>query len=179
MHLKPFMLALGFAATFQALPASAAERALPADQNTIDVCLSKAGESSETCIGIIYAPCIETAQGSSTMGMGECAARELAVWDAILNKSYQALLASSLGSTDAMPENRPPENRRPGVVKGSDIIRDMQRAWIAFRAKKCDVAAMQFEGGSASRVIYGDCSMRETARQALWLRAIADEMSSH
>ena len=175
--MKIAMYALAIGTLLAAAQARAADAPRPADQRAIDACLAKAGETPERCIGIVYDPCTKTPEGGSTMGMGQCSGRELAVWDAMLNTSFQALLRSSLGDADAMPENRPPENRRSAPVKGADILRDMQRAWIAFHAKKCDAAAMQFEGGSASRVIYGDCNMRETARQALWLRELAKDIS--
>src|SRR5436305_812347 len=101
-------------AVFFALIASgpiAAEPATPADQKVISACIAKAKSQPERCIGAIYNPCTKTSTGGSTMGMGQCAGREIAVWDAMLNSSYQTLLSSSLGDTDAMPENRPAENR--------------------------------------------------------------------
>jgi uncharacterized protein YecT (DUF1311 family) len=157
---------------------SAAEAPRPQDEATVNACLKASSDAPEPCIGTLYKTCTEAPGGSSTAGMGQCAAREIAVWDAMLNRAYQSLLAGPLGTVDAKPENRPPETRRASVVKGAELIRDMQRNWLSFRARKCDVEAMQYEGGSASRVVYGDCTMRETARQALWLRGLVEDLAS-
>jgi uncharacterized protein YecT (DUF1311 family) len=94
--------------------------------------------------------------------MKTCSAREAAVWDEHLNKAYQAALRSDLGQTEA-------ERDAGRKLKGTDILREAQRAWIAFRDKKCDAAALPMEGGTGAGVLIGGCYMQETARQALWL----------
>ena len=92
-----------------------------------------------------------------------------------MEASLAALMTGSLGQTDAQPYNRPDENRRDAPVKGTDILSDMQRTWVIWRAKKCDALAMQAEGGTLSRVIYGSCVYEETARHALWLKALVED----
>ncbi|MGO9685921.1 MAG: hypothetical protein ACLPTZ_25680 [Beijerinckiaceae bacterium] len=37
------------------------------------------------------------------------------------------------------------------------------------RDKKCDAAGLRMEGGRVSGILVGDCTLQETARQALWL----------
>src|SRR5581483_9954452 len=137
--------------------AAAAEPAQPQDRATIDACLQTAKDNPERCVGLVYTPCRDSRAGGTTAGMGGCAARETAVWSEKLDASLQALLAGPLGDTDAEPWNRPAENRRDATVKGRDILKDMQQTWIAWRAKKCDTLAMQAEGGTLSRVLYGSC----------------------
>ena len=106
--------------------------------------------------------------------MIECSGRELAVWDERLNDAYRKLVEGDLGQTDALPENRPAEARRDRPAKGAEIIRDIQRSWLAFRVRKCDVNAMTSEGGTLSRVLYSSCVMTETGRQALFLQSLAE-----
>ena len=167
-----FLIALGAVAAAQDLP-------LAEDRAAIDACLAKAADMPESCIGTAYARCIETPEGSTTAGMGACSWRETAVWDEKMDASLKQLLTGSLGQTVADPSNRPPENKRDGKVPGTDIINDMQKTWVMFRAKKCDTGAMQAEGGSLSRVLYGSCFYDETARHALWLATLVDDTKPH
>jgi uncharacterized protein YecT (DUF1311 family) len=157
------------------LPAAAQPLPRPADRVTIDTCLQKEEDAPERCIGLVYKACTDAPGGSTTAGMGFCAQHETQVWQEKMEASLRQLLAGSLGQIKAEPWNRPNENKREHSVAGADIINDMQRAWLAWRAKMCDTAAMQYEGGSLSRVIYGDCIFRETARHALWLAQQVDD----
>ncbi len=85
------------------------------------------------------------------------------------------MLDGPLGKTVAQPWNRPSENKRDHAVPGTDIINDMQKTWLIWRAKKCDTTAMQYEEGSLSRVLYGACIYEETGRQALWLKSLVED----
>lgn len=156
-------------------PSVALAQARPEDRAVIERCLQAEQEHPDRCIGLVYRPCSETTEGGTTAGMGVCAARETAVWTALMEASLATLTAGSLGQTDAQPHNRPNENRRSEPVKGAEILRDMQETWISWRAKKCDTAAIQAEGGTLSRVIYGACISEETARQTLWLRSLVED----
>ena len=158
-----------------ALPATAQPAPRPADRATIDACLQQQKDTPERCIGIVTKACTDAPGGSTTAGLGFCAQHEMQVWQEKMQASLKQLRAGPLGQTKAEPWNRPPENKREHAVPGADIIDDMQRAWLAWRAKMCDTAAMQYEGGSLSRVIYGDCIYRETARHALWLQQQVDD----
>jgi len=161
------------------LPASAqAADALPGDRAAVEACLKKRADNRDACINVIYTPCTATPEGESTVGMEECAARELAVWDERLNAAYRKLSNGELGKLDARPENRPAESPHAQAVKGSVIIQDMEKSWIAFRARKCDVDAMTMEGGTGARVIFGACYLAETGRQALFLESLVDDLAS-
>ena len=68
--------------------------------------------------------------------------------------------------------------RHAGRVRrftGADIIRDQQRAWLAFRDKKCDAAGLPMEGGTGAGLLAAGCVLQETARQAIWLDILASE----
>ena len=157
-------------------PTLAATQVPPDDRVAIETCLHSEKDNPERCIGTVYRPCSETTEGGTTRGMGVCAGRETAVWSERIEASFATLMAGSLGQTDAQPYNRPHENRRDAPVKGTDILRDMQQTWMIWRAKKCDTLAMQAEGGTLSRVIYGSCVYEETARHALWLTSLVEDM---
>jgi uncharacterized protein YecT (DUF1311 family) len=151
----------------------AADGPLPADRAAIAACLKKETEKPENCVGRIFQPCADKPEGQTTAGTNECADREYRAWDERLNADYKAVIAGSLGQTDADPQNRPADAPRKTTVKGAEIIRDMQRAWLAFRTRKCDTAAMQFEGGTMAGNLRGMCLYEETARQAIWLHGLA------
>ena len=158
--------------------AQAADGALPKDRAAIEPCLKKQPDNRDACINVVYTPCTGTPEGGSTVGMEDCAARELAVWDERLNAAYRKLVNGDLGKTDALPENRPAENPRAQAVKGAVIIQDMEKSWIAFRARKCDVGALTAKGGTLARTIYSTCNLSETGRQALYLESLVDDLSS-
>ncbi len=165
-----------------ALPVRAQPAPRPADRAAIDACIKTQKDTPERCVGSVFDPCVEAPRGpndqfphDSTAGQGECAEREIAVWDEKMDTSLQQLLAGSLGQTQAQPWNRPAENKRDRAVPGSDIIDDMQRTWLAWRAKMCDTDAMRYEGGTLSRIIYGKCILQETGRHALWLQQQVDD----
>jgi uncharacterized protein YecT (DUF1311 family) len=157
---------------------AAAQAVQPDDRAKIDVCLKDAGDRPESCIGTVYTPCSDTPAGGTTAGMVDCAARETAIWTEKVDANLKALRSGDLGKVEADPANRPNENRRKSKVSGAVILDDMQKTWIAWRAKKCDTMAMQAEGGTLSRVIYGSCLLGETAHHALWLKALLDDSSS-
>jgi len=159
-----------------AVAAAADDAPSPGDRAAIATCLDKKADAPETCVGTVYNACIDEPRGSSTYGMGMCARRETLVWQAMIDANLAQLRNGTLGKTQALPENRPPENRRAHAVPGNDIIEDMERTWLLLRAKMCDTAAMAYEGGSLSRVIYGQCMYEEAARHALWLKSLADDV---
>ncbi len=159
-------------------PAQAAEGALPEDRAAIEACLKKQTDNRDACINVVYTPCTSTPEGSSTVGMEDCAARELAVWDERLNAAYRKLVNGDLGKLDALPENRPAESPRAQAVKGAVILQDMEKSWIAFRTRKCDVGALTAEGGTLARTIYSTCYLSETGRQALYLESLVDDLRS-
>lgn len=138
-----------------------------ADRAVIDKCLADARKTKalpESCIGAVQKPCLDSPDGQSTLGMRECSNREMAVWDERLNKAYKAFLDQN-GDTDAERDGR--------KVKGADLIRDAERAWLTFRDKQCDVTGLPMEGGTGAYVLIDDCYLDLTADHALWLEGIS------
>jgi uncharacterized protein YecT (DUF1311 family) len=171
---SPLLLAgILLLASSPSAPAKDAPR--PVDRAAVDACLQKQKDKPESCIGTIYDACTSDAGGSTTMGMNQCAQRELAVWQERMEVNLRTLLAGPLAKVDAKPENRPVEDKREHAVPGSEIIKDMQRAWLAARAKICDTETLHYEGGTLASVIYGQCLYEEVGRHALWLKALTDE----
>jgi uncharacterized protein YecT (DUF1311 family) len=144
------------------------------DRAAIEACLKDSRERPESCIELIYDRCTATPESQSTPGMEDCAARERAVWDERLNAAYRALMGGDLGKTDALPENRPAEAPRAAPVKGTAILADMEKSWIAYRVRRCDALALTAEGGTLARTIYSTCYLDETARQALFLQSLSE-----
>ncbi len=162
--------------------ASAQPAVRPADRAAIDACLQREKDTPARCVGIVYRPCSEAPQSptdrfppGSTAGRGDCAEREIAVWEEKIDASLAALRAGPLGHKVAQPWNWPDENKRAHAVPGTEIIDDMQRTWLLARAKLCDTAAMRYEGGTLSRVVYATCINAETARHALWLMDLEND----
>ena len=89
--------------------------------------------------------------------MIDCYGRELAVWDAMLNKSYQTLL-KALDSDQ------------------QEKLRDMQRTWMTSRDKTCEFLYHYFQGTMANPMIAA-CRARATGRQALYLRGFAEDVA--
>jgi uncharacterized protein YecT (DUF1311 family) len=150
--------------------AHAQEKATPEDRATIAKCLEKAAKAKAegaTCIGTVEQPCLDTPEGQSTVGMKECSNREVLVWDERLNKAYQKLQKGGLGETEIQRDGK--------KLKGADLFRDVQRAWIAYRDKKCDAAGLPMEGGTGAGVLILGCLLRETAHQALWIEEMSRE----
>jgi uncharacterized protein YecT (DUF1311 family) len=104
---------------------------------------------ADRCIDIVTDPCLKRPDAQSTAGQVACAARELAVWDDILNETYRRL-------RDKLDEEQKTK------------ARDMQRAWIESRDRTCAFYYDYFQGTMASPM-EAFCRNRETARRALFL----------
>jgi uncharacterized protein YecT (DUF1311 family) len=156
-------------------------RATPADRAAVETCLKLVGENAEkeaqkpvedetpgpagrlaeaakqaatqteSCIGAVAIPCQQEPGGSSTAGMIACNAREWAVWDERLNRTYNGALK------DAAP-------------KLATALRQTQRAWLQWRDARCKLPEIENEGGSIVGPLYTGCMLDATARQALWLQ---------
>ena len=109
----------------------------------------------ETCIGIVSGPCLDKAADPSTAGMVACVTRERAVWDDILNETYNRLRAKL-------------------DDKQQQKLRDMQRAWIAARDATCGFYWDFYQGTMASPMSAG-CVNKETAERALFLLGFLNE----
>lgn len=149
--------------------ASAQQNPTDQDRAAVAQCLVKAKTTKaapESCIGVVQNPCLDKPEGQSTYGMRDCANREAGVWDELLNKGYKAVL-KQYGDTDS-------DTNSGKKIKGADLIRDAERAWLTSREKKCQVAGLPMSGGTGESVLMDDCYLYETARQAIWLNSLAD-----
>lgn len=97
-----------------------------------------------------YTQCLAVPSGQSTVGMIDCTREELARQDAILNRTYAAVMKDL--------------NARQ-IAK----LRTAQRAWLAYRDADC--ASMEDEDwGTLSRVIANGCVLRRTVERTLELK---------
>jgi uncharacterized protein YecT (DUF1311 family) len=147
----PVCIALALAVT-----PSRAEKPDAADSAKVQSCVKSAAETRdrERCIGVVADPCAERDDAQSTADQVACAARELAVWDDILNETYRRL-------------------RDKLDTKQKAKLRDMQRAWVQSRTRTCDFYWDFFQGTMASPMS-AFCENRETARRALLLLGFLD-----
>ena len=136
------------------------------DPAPVEACLAEGASDPRQCIGLAAAACVEaTPGGTTTVGMGGCADRELSYWDARLNRAYGAL-RPHMAQMDA-------GNAIPGrdLPSAEIALRDMQRAWIGFRDARCAYDAAQYGGGTGANPAFLTCMMQETGEQALALEA--------
>lgn len=125
------------------------------DSRAIQSCIKEKeskNEGAERCIGIIADPCLDTADGQTTVGQSECYNREHLVWDDILNETYRRL-----------------QNQLDGKLKTG--LRDVQRAWIESRKLQCGFYREVIQGTLATP-LGASCMNTETARRALYLLGI-------
>lgn len=147
-------------ATIAGAPAFAQDKPAAKDAATIERCVkAKTGRgwAWEQCIGAISEPCAKDEGSMTSSQVIACYDRERAVWDDILNRSFQALRKA----LDADQEQK---------------LRDAQRAWIASRDKTCGFLYDYFQGTMANPMIAA-CLARTTGRQALYLRGFADDVA--
>jgi len=138
-------------------PALAKDRPDARASATIQDCVKSKSATGmgETCIGIVSGPCLDKAADPSTAGMVACIARERAVWDDILNETYNRLRAKL-------------------DDKQQQKLRDMQRTWIAARDATCGFYWDFYQGTMASPMSAG-CVNKETAERALFLLGFLNE----
>jgi uncharacterized protein YecT (DUF1311 family) len=150
------VLAAAFALT--STVAQAQSRA-PTAQETAAVrnCATKNQDDPEKalqeCVNkLVAGPCIDKfgATGAGDGQMADCYYIEAAIWDALLNENYKALL----GTLDAGQ-----------TVKA----RAMQRDWIASRDSTCQFFDDKIQGTMAMPMI-AECIASETARRAIQLK---------
>ncbi len=95
-----------------------------------------------------YEACMASRDAQTTIGMTRCAAAELAIQDARLNRAYKAALA-----------------RRDDKATKAALLK-AQRAWIAFRDADCAAARATVGGGTLVGFIGVTCEREHTARRA-------------
>lgn len=156
-------LRLSFIICAFAMPATAQD--LRFDLGHTLACLQEAvGPAQQrNCVGASANACMSaTPGGSSTYGMTGCIDHELTYWDDRLNASYQRLRTREK-SEDAE------WGSAPGAVSQADALREMQRAWIPFRDRKCDYERAQWGGGTGGGPVMMACLMEMTGAQTLFL----------
>ena len=86
------------------------------------------GGSADACVGLSANMCMDQSEGGySTGGVNGCLDREVTLWDTDLNAAYKLLLVQERTQDSASAADQPD---RPS---GEAALRDMQRAWIAYR----------------------------------------------
>jgi uncharacterized protein YecT (DUF1311 family) len=97
--------------------------------------------------------------------MTQCAYQEWQVADAELNAAYERIM-DNLKARDA--------TLAAGEAKGSDVLRDAQRAWLTFRDKTCEVEGFAMRGGSAEPMVLASCKARLTWERITHLYRMLD-----
>ncbi|XSG83528.1 MAG: lysozyme inhibitor LprI family protein [Methyloligella sp. ZOD6] len=128
------------------------------DRERVRDCLNKHGDAdaivqAADCVGEINALCKDQ---ETTADALSCYERHTAIWDRLLNDWYS-------------------EARKKLDSASSKALRDAQRAWVAFRDKKCGFWTTRYSGGSYSSVIDADCIQEETGRRAIEMHEIWKE----
>ncbi len=149
-----------------ALPASVSAEEGGFDIAHTEACLAGATEpeARRWCIGVSADRCLQTPMGGSTVGMGACLSFEWEYWDARLNENYRVLRAEEAQADIDMAGDR-------GAVPRAEALRDMQRAWIAFRDATCTYERSQWGSGTGGGPIEAGCHLRLTGEQALYLES--------
>jgi uncharacterized protein YecT (DUF1311 family) len=159
------MMRLRGAALIGALAATAAAQDISFSKAATEGCLAGASDLAgrEACVGASAEACIDTPDGSTTVGMGFCLGAERDYWDVRLNGAYRALLA--------IEDAAAAELKQLGSAAPSpaESLRAMERAWIAYRDAACSYEVSTWGGGTGGGPAGADCMMRLTARQALML----------
>jgi uncharacterized protein YecT (DUF1311 family) len=125
------------------------------DAAAIRACVAKypddVDEAERRCVFAIVAdPCTMMPANQSTAATAECYDRERKIWDAMLNENFRAL-------GDDLDDGQKAK------------LRDMQRAWIAYRDTTCGFYHDKIRGTLATTMAAA-CVARETARRALLLK---------
>jgi len=152
------IIALLLATVAPAGPAAAQE--LPFSPRATERCLAQAGPgpAREICIGLSAAACIDT-----TVGMSTCLGQEASYWDERLNAAYTDLMRIERGADAEMAD------LGSAAPPAAPALRDMQRAWIAYRDAACAYERSQWGGGTGAGPAGVNCVLHLTARQALVL----------
>jgi uncharacterized protein YecT (DUF1311 family) len=153
----PMIARFLFVALLLALPAREAlagrplPLALPQDVRAVQACLgSRTSDLSATCIGVMSASCLKTAD--SQQRMTQCMIRERAVWDLFLNNDYQAVMA----------------NLRPAA---REQLRAIERQFVSGTERRCTFIRTAMGYSTYIQVVEIErCMMHATAVQWLWLR---------
>jgi uncharacterized protein YecT (DUF1311 family) len=161
------------ATLFALLAGTAAAQEPPAPAPQVAACVAAADrdpEAERACVGAAALACIEAGpDGQTTVGMMECYMAETAAWDAELNAVYASLVALAEAMAAAYPPEGEPAAGDPAAGGHPALLRDAQRAWIAFRDADCAEAAGYWGEGTMRLVAGAECMMERTAGRTLEL----------
>jgi|SRR5579862_2245638 len=141
----------------------AASQPTPNDSAAIAKCVAAAQDSNRfagSCVGVVADPCIEAARSHDAYveDAKACAARELAVWLARMQKTVKAV-------------------KDHGGPKIAAAVTAAQNSWAASRDKLCPVFENLDPGVSLGAGDY--CRLQETARRDLVLEWLAAAVTEH
>ncbi len=124
---------------------------MPQDVQAVQACLaSRTADLAATCVGVMSASCLKTAD--SQQRMTQCMIRERAVWDLFLNNDYQAVMAGL----------------RPAA---REELRAIERQFVSGTERRCTFIRTAMGFSSYIQVVEIErCMMHATAVQWLWLR---------
>ena len=133
------------------------------DAQKIDACLkatAEKGVSGAACIGTIADPCIATASKTNDYikGSAACAARELAIWTARLQRAAASA-------------------NKGGGKNFASAVAASQKSFTDSLAKLCPLYDKLDPGMSLGGASY--CRLQETAMRALLLERLADAVNPH
>ena len=107
------------------------------------------GKGEEECaFKLVADPCVEKVNDNH--GHADCFRIETVIWDAILNENYKQL-------TEALDDKA-----------DQDKLKEMQRAWIAYRDTTCGFYWYKIHGTMPGPMTAA-CQLREMARRAMLL----------
>jgi|SRR5262245_36006081 len=134
-----------------------------ADAQKIDACLKAAAEkdtSGAGCIGIVADPCIAAASKTNSFIKDSvaCAARELAIWTARLQRAVAS--AGKGGGKDI-----------------ANAVATSQKSFADSLAKLCPLYDKVDPGMALGGATY--CRLQETAMRVLLLERLADAVNPH
>jgi uncharacterized protein YecT (DUF1311 family) len=103
------------------------------------------------------------------LAMNMCAGLDFERADAELNRVYRQSIAGAQQSDRELDRTN---DRRPS---NESILREAQRAWVAFRDAQCtDEANAEARGGSMEPMVHGQCLARMTRERIAQLNGPED-----
>ena len=100
------------------------------------------------------------------MEMTYCAEKAWEAADGDLNYAYQIARRYMKRLDEDLPDD---------LKGGATVLRDAQRAWIAFRDKACEAEGFQARGGTMEPMLIYACYERMTRVRTEELRMLAEE----
>ncbi|CAN5617523.1 lysozyme inhibitor LprI family protein [soil metagenome] len=154
-------------------PGPAAAQDAEAALGPLRACLDFADSRADAaaCAGAHARGCMEAkAEGQTTIGMTFCAMEEAAAWDLILNETWGELVLIS--------RRRAILDDEAGEVPAplEDMLREAQRAWLAFRDADCAHEYAVWGLGSMRQIAGARCVLDRTAQRVIELREKRDMM---